>query len=87
MWEGATQGHEVIGLRREGIKFEVLGFDLGVMAGRLDGVGRALAREVDDIAHQLDWVAAVRAEAEGRVRVVRGIITSSIKPRTWSRSS
>ncbi|MCB9659911.1 MAG: GMC family oxidoreductase [Sandaracinaceae bacterium] len=72
MWEGATQGHEVIGLRHEGLKFEALGFDLGVMAGRLDGVGRALAREVDDIAHQLDWGAAVRAEAEGRVRLLRG---------------
>ena len=72
MWEGATQGHEVIGLRHEGLKFEALGLDLGVMVGRLEGVGRALAREVDDMAHQVDWGAAVRAEAEGRVRVLRG---------------
>ena len=42
------------------------------MAGRLTGVGRTLAREIDDIAHVLDWGAAVRAEAKGVVRVVRG---------------
>jgi choline dehydrogenase-like flavoprotein len=72
MWEGATQGHEVTGLRHEGLKFEALGFDLGVMAGRLEGVGRELAAEIDDMPHVLDWGAAVRAEAEGVVRVVRG---------------
>ncbi len=72
MWEGATQGHEVIGLRGEGLKFEALGFGLGVLAGRLDGVGRALAREIADMDHQLDWGVAVRAEARGRIRLVRG---------------
>ncbi|MFO0757228.1 MAG: GMC family oxidoreductase [Byssovorax sp.] len=72
MWEGATQGHEVIGLRREGLKFEALGFGLGVMAGRLPGYGRAFSRELTDLAHQLDWGAAVRAEARGRVRLVAG---------------
>lgn len=72
MWEGATQGHEVIGLRKERLKFEALGFGLGVMAGRLAGTGRAFAREIADMAHQLDWGVAVRAEAEGRVRVVAG---------------
>ncbi|MCC6646918.1 MAG: GMC family oxidoreductase [Polyangiaceae bacterium] len=77
MWEGATQGHEVTGLRHEGLKFEALGFGLAVMSSRLPGVGRAFAREVDDLAHQLDWGAAVRAEAEGRVRVVaeRTVVT------------
>lgn len=34
VWSGATQGHEVIGLRKEGIKFEALGFDLAVAACR-----------------------------------------------------
>jgi choline dehydrogenase-like flavoprotein len=72
MWEGATQGHEVIGLRGEGLKFEALGFGLGVMAGRLDGVGRGLSREIADMSHRLDWGVAVRAEARGRVRVVGG---------------
>lgn len=72
MWEGATQGHEVIGLRHEGLKFEALGFGLGVMAGRLAGVGPSLARELDDIAHQADWGVAVRARAQGRVIAVRG---------------
>jgi choline dehydrogenase-like flavoprotein len=72
MWEGATQGHEVIGLRHEGLKFEALGFGLAVMASRLGGVGRAFAAEVDDLAHQVDWGAAVRAEARGSVRLWRG---------------
>ena len=35
-------------------------------------MGRELAREVDDIAHALDWGAAVRSDAHGRVRLVRG---------------
>lgn len=72
MWEGATQGHEVIGLCHEGLKFEALGFDLAIMASRLDGVGRALARALDDLAHQVDWGVAVRAEARGRVRLLLG---------------
>ncbi|MFO0697110.1 MAG: GMC family oxidoreductase [Polyangiales bacterium] len=72
MWEGATQGHEVIGLRREGLKFEALGFGLGVMASRLHGYGRSFAHEVADLAHQLDWGAAVKAEGRGRVRRIGG---------------
>lgn len=73
MWEGATQGHEVIGLRSEGLKFEALGFDVTILASRLPGVGRSFAHEVLDMAHHLDWGAAVRAEARGRVRLVGGV--------------
>ncbi len=72
MWEGATQGQEVIGLRHEGLKFETLGFDLTVLAARMAGVGRALSAEVAELAHWLDWGVAVRARAEGRVRLVAG---------------
>lgn len=72
MWEGATQGHEVVGLRHEGLKFEALGFDLTVLAARLEGFGTDLARSIDDMAHWLEWGAAVRAEARGRVRLVFG---------------
>jgi choline dehydrogenase-like flavoprotein len=72
MWEGATQGHEVIGLRDEGLKFEALGFDLTILASRLDGVGRAFAKEIDDMAHRVDWGVAVKASAHGRVRLFRG---------------
>jgi len=79
MWEGATQGHEVVGLRHEGLKFEVLGFDLTVLAARLEGVGSEFARSIADMAHWLDWGVAVRAEARGRVRSVLGqtIVTYS----------
>lgn len=68
MWEGATQGHEVTGLVSERLKFEVLGMGLGVLAGRLDGYGRAFVDEVADMAHWLDWGAAVRSTAHGRVQ-------------------
>lgn len=82
MWEGATQGHEVIGLRHEGLKFEVLGFDLTVLAARLDGVGSAFSQSIADMAHWLDWGVAVRAQARGRVRRVLGktIVTYSPTP-------
>ena len=72
MWEGATQGHEVIGLRREGLKFEALGFGLAVLAARLDGVGRELAVEIGEMAHWVDWGVAVKASSRGRVRSVGG---------------
>lgn len=80
MWQGATQGHEVIGLRHEGLKFEGLGFDLAILAGRLAGVGRPLAAQVAQLAHWLDWGAAVRAEAQGRVRLVGGRLVVQYAP-------
>jgi choline dehydrogenase-like flavoprotein len=80
MWEGATQGHEVVGLCHEGLKFEALGFDLTVLAARLDGVGSALARSIADMAHWLDWGVAVRAQARGRVRVVLGQTVVTYSP-------
>jgi choline dehydrogenase-like flavoprotein len=82
MWEGATQGHEVTGLRHEGLKFEALGFGLGVLGGRLDGVGSALARSLDAMAYEVDWGAAVKARGQGRVRLVggRALVTWSPTP-------
>lgn len=68
LWEGATQGHEVTGLRREGIKFEALGFDLPIAASRLKGFGRALSAELTELPFWANWGAAIRAEARGRVR-------------------
>lgn len=66
-WEGATQGHEVIGLRKEGLKFEALGFGSAMVAARIKGVGSDLSRGLETMAHSLSWGAAVRAEARGRV--------------------
>jgi choline dehydrogenase-like flavoprotein len=80
MWEGATQGHEVVGLRHEGLKFEALGFDLTVLAARLDGVGSGFARTIADMAHWLDWGVAVRAQARGRVRFVLGQTVVTYSP-------
>ena len=68
MWEGATQGHEVVGLREEGLKFEALGFGLGILGSRMDGVGSDLAAHIAQMAHWLDWGVAIRSTARGRVR-------------------
>jgi choline dehydrogenase-like flavoprotein len=72
MWEGATQGHEVIGLRREGLKFESLGFGLGIQASRQKGTGIKLAEGISDMAHWLQWGAAIRSDTKGRVRSLFG---------------
>jgi choline dehydrogenase-like flavoprotein len=69
---GATQGHEVTGLRHEGIKIEALGFDLSILASRLPGAGRAFAQRLDDLPHFAAWGAALKAEARGTVRAFRG---------------
>jgi choline dehydrogenase-like flavoprotein len=67
-WTGATQGHEVLGLRGEGLKLEALGFDLGLLAGRLPGVGPALATRLAELDRYAVWGAALRASGRGRVR-------------------
>jgi choline dehydrogenase-like flavoprotein len=71
MWRGATQGHEVIGLRKEGIKLEVLGFDLSIAAMRMKGAGRDLSRGIADLAHWTSWGAAIRAESQGVLKAKR----------------
>lgn len=71
-WEGATQGHEVIGLRHEGLKFEALGFDVSVLAARLPGVGRALHRSLSGMHQEADWGVAIKSSAEGRVQSLFG---------------
>ena len=67
-WEGATQGHEVTGYRGEGLKLEALGFDLGLLAGRVPGVGVELAGRLAELDRYAVWGAAVRASGRGRVR-------------------
>jgi len=67
-WLGATQGHEVTGLRKEGIKFEALGYDAVILASRLEGVGRTFVRNLNDMVHFAQWGVAVRAEMQGRVK-------------------
>jgi len=71
LWTGATQGHEVTGLRREGIKIEALGYDATIVATRHKETGAALGSALADLAHWANWGAAIRARARGRVR--RGI--------------
>lgn len=71
LWTGATQGHEAIGLRKQGIKFEALGYDMALVATRLKGVGRTLARDIEDMMHQAHWGAAIRASSRGAVKATR----------------
>ena len=54
-WEGATQGHEVTGYRGEGLKLEALGFDLGLLAGRVPGVGVELAGRLAELDRYAVW--------------------------------
>ncbi|MCB9640488.1 MAG: GMC family oxidoreductase [Myxococcales bacterium] len=68
MWEGATQGHEVTGLRREGIKVEALGFDMSFVASRLKSFGEELSHDIADLVYWANWGAAIRAEARGSVK-------------------
>lgn len=71
MARGATQGHEVTGLRHEGIKLEVLGYDVAIAALRTKSVGRRFAEDLADLAHVAHFGAAIRARAHGRVRAGR----------------
>jgi len=71
LWTGATQGHEAIGLRKQGIKFEALGYDMSLVATRLKSVGSQLSRDIEDMMHHAHWGAAIRARARGRVRASR----------------
>lgn len=80
-WEGATQGHEVTGLRHERMKLETLGFDLSILASRLPGAGRELARRVAESDRYAVWGAAIRASGTGSVR--RGLFGTDVR---WSLS-
>ncbi|GAB4203276.1 MAG: GMC family oxidoreductase [Sandaracinaceae bacterium] len=69
---GATQGHEVVGLRGEGLKVEALGFDLSILASRVPGYGAPLAERLVALDRFAVWGTALRAQGEGRVRLVGG---------------
>lgn len=66
-YRGATQGHEITGLRHEGMKPEVLGFDIGLVATRVPGVGRELSRRIAELDRYAVFGAGMRASGEGRV--------------------
>jgi len=70
-WSGATQGHEVTGLRAESIKIEAIALDLPLLALRHDGVGADLANGIAELDHWATWGAAIRAEGVGSVRPAR----------------
>lgn len=65
---GASQGHEVTGLRHEGLKLEALGFDLSILGSRIPGAGRAFARRIAELERYAVHGAAIRASGRGSVR-------------------
>lgn len=69
---GATQGHEVIGLRGEGLKVEALGFDVSILASRVPGYGSAFAARIAELDRFAVWGTALRAKGEGSVRLLGG---------------
>ncbi len=79
MWHGATQGHEVIGLRGEGLKFEALGLDRALLGARLAGTGAKWAENIATSDRCTSWGVAAKAKGEGRVR--RGPFGTIV---TWS---
>ncbi len=82
-WEGATQGHEVTGLRRAGLKFEALGMDRGMLASRLPGLGRSLSAELDRMDRYTSWGIALKAKTHGRVAATRdgaGVVHYGLTP-------
>lgn len=74
-WTGATQGHEVLGLRDEGIKIESVALDLSLLAPRHYGIGVDLAHGIAELDHWASWGAAIRAEGMGSVRPGRRAAT------------
>lgn len=65
---GATQGHEVTGLRHEGLKLEALGFDLSLLASRIPGAGRQFAQRIAEARNYAVYGAGIRATGLGTVR-------------------
>ena len=68
MWRGATQGHETIEFRDEGIKMETLGYNPTLAIMRMKTAGRELAREVARLEQWWNGGAAIKAQATGEVR-------------------
>ena len=71
MWKGATQGWASVAFRKDPklrAKLEVLTLPLELVASRLSGAGPDLVEKLQDFPRMLHWVAAVRADAVGRVK-------------------
>jgi choline dehydrogenase-like flavoprotein len=66
---GATQGGEMLGLRRtDGIKLEAIGMPPELATVRIPGVGHDLMSRMGAFANLAVWVCVIRAGAEGTVK-------------------
>jgi len=81
-YAGATQGHEVTGLRHERLKLEALGVDLGLVASRVPGTGRDFARRLGELDRYAIFGAAIRADGRGSVKPgkLRPVVRYSLTP-------
>lgn len=67
---GATQGWASLEYRDDpGLKLETLSLPLELVASRLSGGGSELMHRLADYRHLCMWVAAIRAESVGQVKV------------------
>lgn len=71
-WQDATQGHEIIGLRKQGIKFESAAMDVSVFGMRLPGTGLDFMKALQNARHGVDWAAAIKSNAKGSVNILFG---------------
>src|SRR5690606_9305143 len=71
-WQDATQGHEVFGLCHEGIKFESTAMDISVMGMRMPGSGQVFMENLQNMRRHVDWAAAIKSVAKGRVSLLAG---------------
>ncbi|MCS6914945.1 MAG: GMC family oxidoreductase [Myxococcales bacterium] len=69
MWSGASQGHEVIGLRDTlGVKLETINVPPEILASRLPGAGQRFRQYLEQLDHLAAWAVAVRMQARGVAR-------------------
>jgi len=69
---GATQGHEVTGLRGEGLKVEALGFDVSILARRVPGSGTPRGPGLGAPDRWGVWGTGRRVKGGGSVRLIGG---------------
>lgn len=66
-WDGATQGHETIGLCAEGIKFETTAMDISVLGMRYPGTGIKFMESMQRSKRRVFWASAIKSSAHGSV--------------------
>ncbi len=72
-WEGATQGFQTKLLWEKRYKLESLTLPPELLMIRMPGIGTQAMGHLNSLRHTALWVAAIRAEAQGKVRSTLGV--------------